>query len=98
MVAVGGGLSTPLCPHARVTPRLGSTSPFRVAVLFCSAGCWTADITKALPACVSSATKKPPNPIMLVSVVLGSKREDLFHDSRNCVAAFCEKHAEFSTK
>lgn len=99
VVAVRGGLNTRLCPCARVTPQLGSTSPFTVAVLCCPAGCWAARITEALPAFVLSATKKtPPNPIILVSMFLDSRREDLLHDSRNCVAAFCDRHAEFSTK
>lgn len=38
VVALRGGLSTWLCPCIRVTQQLGCTSPFTVAVLFCSAG------------------------------------------------------------
>lgn len=65
------GLSTRLCPRARVTPQLGSTSPFTVAVLCCPAGCWTAGIAKALPAFVLSATKQTTTPYYTCSYVSG---------------------------
>lgn len=99
LVAVGRGLSSPRCPCICATLQSGSTGALTPALLSSSAGCWTAGIAKPLPAFFLDATKAPRCPVILVSMyLLDSRREDLLHDSRNCVAAFHDRHTKFSTK
>lgn len=57
--------------------------------------CWHHQSSASI--CLECYQKNHPNPIIIVSMFLDSRREDLLRDSRNCVVAFCDEHAEFST-
>lgn len=93
--------------HSAVSLRSCDTTAGQHRPIYCCSAvlfswlldCWHHQSSASI--CLECYQKNHPNPITLlyyVSMFLDSRRKGLLHDSRNCVSAFHDRHAEFSTK